>query len=105
MLQSVQSSILASILDCGEMIAVAQISLYIDDSLAEKLSIAASMQNCSLSKYVAALVTSRLSEEEEKEKRTLMALRELRGSIDDPTFSKPVDLLLVADANRRYDLL
>ena len=84
---------------------MAQISLYIEDSIAEKLVTAAKMQNCSISKFVSALVIDRLSEEAVEERRKIEILRSLRGAIDDPTFCPPVGIPMVSEKNRRYDLL
>ncbi|MDR0330971.1 MAG: DUF2281 domain-containing protein [Chitinispirillales bacterium] len=39
-----------------------QISLYIDDTVANKLNAAARSMNCSVSKYVSVIVSERLSE-------------------------------------------
>ena len=84
---------------------MAQISLYIEDSVAERLGIAAKLQNCSISKYVSTLILDRLSSDADEEVAKIELLRELRGSIDDPTFCPPPDLPMVAEQNRRYDLI
>ena len=84
---------------------MAQISLYVEDSVADRLFIAAKQQNCSVSKYVSLLIHDRLSEDAENESKRVKLLRELRGSITDPTFCPPADLPFVAEATRRYDLI
>jgi len=84
---------------------VAQISLYVDDKTAERLSVAAKAQNSSVSKFVAAIISERLSLEETENERKLSILRGLRGSIDDPTFSDAPDIPCVAEESRRYDLI
>ena len=84
---------------------MAQISLYVEDSIAERLSVAARMQNCSISKYVSSLILDRLLCDASEEKAKMELLRDLRGSIDDPTFCQPTDLPMVAEPSRRYDLL
>ena len=84
---------------------MAQISLYIEDAIAEKLNIAAKSRNCSVSKFVAAIVSERLSEEDAENERKMQILRELRGSIDDPTFVEPPDIPLDTEIQRRYDLI
>ena len=84
---------------------MAQLSLYIDDITAEKLSIAAKEKNCSISKYVSTIILDRLSDDASKEDSKMELLRSLRGSIDDTTFSPSEDFQLVAESNRRYDLL
>jgi hypothetical protein len=84
---------------------VAQIYLYIDDSTAEKLGVAAKARNCSISKYVAALVSERLSEEEAEDARKKQMLHELRGAIKDPGFAEPPEIPWEADILRRFDML
>ena len=84
---------------------MAQISLYVDDSMAERLNVAAKACGCSVSKYVATLVDERLSEEDCNEARKKLLLRELRGSINDQSFLAPSDILMVAESERRYDLI
>lgn len=84
---------------------MAQISLYIEDSVAKRLSIAAKLQNCSTSKYVSSLILDRLSCDAAAEKAKMELLHNLRGSIDDPTFCLPEDLPMAAESSRRYDLI
>lgn len=84
---------------------MAQISLYIEDSMAEKLITAAKARNCSVSKYVAAIVSERLSEEKAEIGRKIQLLRELKGSINDPTFIEPPDAPWETESRRRYDLI
>jgi metal-responsive CopG/Arc/MetJ family transcriptional regulator len=62
---------------------MAQISLYIDDSMVSKLNAAAKNRNCSVSKYVAELISERLSEDETEEVRKKQLLRQLCGVLDD----------------------
>ena len=84
---------------------MAQISLYIEDSMAEKLSIAARAHNCSVSKFVAVLVSERLTEADAEDDRKLQTLRELKGSIDDQTFVEPPDIPREAETSRRHDFI
>jgi hypothetical protein len=84
---------------------MAQISLYIDDLTAEKLGVAAKARNCSISKYVASLVSERLSEEDADDARKKQLLRELRGAIKDPSFAEPSEISWEANIPRRFDLL
>jgi len=84
---------------------MAQISLYIDDALVYKLNAAARSKNCSVSKYVAAIVAERLLEDDAEELRKKELLRQLRGAVKDPSFAEPQTLPCAADMPRRYDLL
>ena len=84
---------------------MAQISLYIDDTMAERLNLASKTHHCSVSKFVAALINERFSEEDTENQRKLQLLRELRGSIDDPTFTEPPDISVETELIRRYDLI
>jgi hypothetical protein len=73
--------------------------------MAERLHLASKAHNCSVSKFVATLIDERLSGEDKENKRKLQMLRELRGSIDDPTFIEPPDILVETELSRRYDLI
>jgi hypothetical protein len=84
---------------------MAQISLYIDDTTAGKLNEAAQATDCSVSKYVAAIVTRHLSEEETEEIRKKKLLRELRGALNDSFFEEPAEISWENDIPRRFDLL
>ena len=84
---------------------MAQISLYIDDSLAEMLGAAAESQNCSVSKFVAAIITQHLSDEDAEDERKMRVFCDLEGSINDCSFAEPPEIPLVAEKGRRYDLL
>ena len=84
---------------------MAQISLYIDDVTASHLSAVAKSRNCSVSKYVAAVVSECLSREDADETRKKQLLAELQGALDDPTFVAPSDIPLEAELPRRFELL
>ena len=84
---------------------MAQISLYIDDSMAVKLNAAAKNRNYSVSKYVAELITERLSEEEAEETHKKQLLKQLCGALDDPTFVIPSEIQWDNEIERRYDLI
>ena len=71
---------------------MAQISLYVEDAIAEKLNTAAKSRNCSVSKYVASIVNERLFEEETDEMRKKKILRELRGALNDAAFIDPPEI-------------
>ena len=70
---------------------MAQISLYIDDAMVERLSAAAENLNCSVSKYVAALVSEKLSNNESEEANKKLMLKQLCGALD-PAFSIPSEI-------------
>jgi len=82
-----------------------QISLYVDDAVISRLNAAAHSKNCSISKYVATIVSERLLEDAAEELRKRELLRKLRGSIKAPSFVEPQDIPWEADVPRRYDLL
>ena len=84
---------------------MAQLSLYIEDAIAEKLNAAAKARSCSVSKYVASIVNERLFEEEADEMRKKQILRELRGALNDAAFTEPPEIPLEAEIQRRFDLL
>jgi len=82
-----------------------QISLYVDDVVKSKLNVAAQLKNCSVSKYVAEIVSERLYEYDAEESRKKELLRKLCGSVKDPTMVPPEDIPYTADTPRRYDLM
>ena len=84
---------------------MAQISLYVDEATAARLSAAARARNLSLSKYVANVVAESLlsGEAEETQKKQLLA--DLLGALDDPTYTEPPEIPMVAESHRRYDLI
>ena len=71
---------------------MAQISLYFDDVMANKLNTAARLKNCSVSKYVAALISERLLEDEAEELRKKELLKKLRGAVKDPSLIEPPEI-------------
>lgn len=84
---------------------MAQISLYIEDDMVEKLTLAAKVRNCSVSKFVSALINEQLVEEDAVEKRKQHILCELKGSIDDPTFVEPPDISWETEVSRKCELI
>ena len=82
---------------------MAQISLYVEDSLAVRLTSAAKSQNCSVSKYVVSLITSSLTDTEEHSKK--LRLEQLRGALDDPAFESPTEISWSHEIPRRFDML
>jgi len=84
---------------------MAQISLYVDDITAARLSAAAKARRMSVSKYVATIISGSLSNEDAEEIRKKQLLGELCGAIDDPTCAEPPELPMVAESVRRYDLV
>ena len=84
---------------------MAQISLYIDDSMAERLGAAAKARNYSLSRYVASLLNERIIEEDAEEIRKKQILEELQGSLRDASFTEPPEIPFEAEIRRRFDLI
>ena len=82
---------------------MAQISLYIEDSMVERLGGAAKARGCSVSKYVTSLITERLSEEESDEMRKRQTLSSLKGSLKDAAFSEPPEIPPEAGIGREYE--
>ena len=84
---------------------MAQISIYIDNALAPRLNAAAKAQKSSISKYVASVVSERLSAEDAEEVRKKQLLEELQGALDDPTFVEPPEVPWEYEIPRRFDLI
>jgi metal-responsive CopG/Arc/MetJ family transcriptional regulator len=84
---------------------MAQISLYMDDSMSDRLNEAAKTRNCSVSKYVAEIVEENLTKYEAEETYKKQVLSQLCGALDDNTFSIPQEISTANDVTRRYDLL
>ena len=82
---------------------MAQISLYIDDSLAARLNIAAKKSNCSVSKYVSSIIIENLTNSEEHSKN--QQLKKLRGALSDPAFEIPNEIPWEVEIPRRFDML
>jgi len=70
---------------------MAQISLYIEDSVIARLSAAAKERNCSISKYVAFLIGEQLSKEDQDAAKRKQILMGLCGSIGDESFAGPLE--------------
>ena len=87
------------------MVKIAQISLYVDDSLISKLHDAANRQNTSVSKYVSGVLSDYFTEVETEEARKKELLKSLWGAIPDPTFIRQPQIPWGLDVPRRYDLL
>ena len=83
---------------------MAQISLYIDETMAERLGAAAKNHNCSVSKYVAALVSDNLSNNESEEANKKLMLKQLCGALD-PQFVIPPKTQWEHESPRRFDLI
>ena len=84
---------------------MAQISLYMEDTVAERLNQAAKARNCSLSKYVASLIQDKLREAEADEAQKKMILGELRGALRDMDIAEPPEIPEDRETQRRFDLL
>jgi len=84
---------------------MAQISLYVEDAVAKRLSSIARSRNLSVSKYVAGVIKESLNNDDTEEISKKQLLQSLLGAIDDPTFVEPPDIPMVAEGVRRYDLI
>ena len=84
---------------------LAQLSLYVEDSLAKRIAVAAKAHNCSASKYVAAIVSDHMAQEEEDDKRKSNVLHELRGSLGRKGFTDPQEMSWEKEIRRRYKLV
>jgi hypothetical protein len=86
-------------------IIMAQVSLYIEDSMAEQLAAAAKNHNCSVSKYAASVIFRNLSEDKSKEINKKQLLKQLCGALDDPAFTIPSELPWENEIPRSFDLI
>lgn len=82
-----------------------QISLHIEDVVANQLNTAARLRNCSVSNYITSIVTEWFSKSNAEELHKRELLRKLRGVIKDPTVTEPSDVDMTADIQRRYELI
>jgi predicted transcriptional regulator len=84
---------------------MAQLSLYISDDLARKLSEGAKARECSVSKYVVSMISDRLSGLEAENERKKRILLELWNNAEpDPTFVEPDEIPPEYEIPRRWDL-
>ena len=84
---------------------MAQISLYIEDALAERLAGAAKTCNCSVSKYVTSIISESLSKDESEEINKKQILKKLCGALNDPAFPIPSEIPWKNEIPRSFDLL
>ena len=84
---------------------MAQVSLYMEDSMAKQLTAAAKTSNCSVSKYVALIISKNLLKNKTKERNKKQLLRQLCGALDDSDFAAPPDLSWEDEIPRRFDLI
>jgi len=84
---------------------MAQISLYMDNSMINRLSAAAQTNNCSISKYVASLVAEKLANYDNEEMQKKQVLERLCGALDDETFALPPELAYENEIIRKYNLI
>jgi len=82
-----------------------QISLYVQDSLAKKLAATAKMHNCSVSKYVASVLSARLCDAEDSEEGKRAGYRRLAGALKGDPLEEPDEIPWEVGAARRFDLL
>jgi hypothetical protein len=84
---------------------MAQISLYVDDSLVGRLTAAAKTEGSSVSKYVTNLIAEDLGKKESAEIYKKHVLEQLCGVLDDPDFTIPPEISWDDEIPRRYDLI
>lgn len=84
-------------------VAMAQISVHLQDSMADRLIAVAKSHNYSVSKYVVSILSEKLYEEDEDEERKRQILRDLCGAIKEEIRIEPLESSL--DVPRRFDLL
>ena len=84
---------------------MAQIAQYNDDALASRLNAASKSRSCSVTKFVATVVSEYLANEESERIRKERLLADLQGALNDPTFALTPDIPWEADFPRRFDLI
>lgn len=82
---------------------MAQISLYIEDFIAEKLNMIAKAKNYSVSKYVSTIITERISEDEANEEFKRQFLRSLKGTLNNEDVIGADEVPWTAEIQRRYE--
>jgi hypothetical protein len=86
-------------------IAMAQISVHLQDSMADRLIAAAKTHNYSVSKYVVPIISEKLREEDESEEEKKQILRGLCGALKEEIHIEPPEIPMEFDTPRRFDLL
>jgi hypothetical protein len=82
-----------------------QISLDIQDSMADRLQTAAAQRESTIPIFIISIIAEKLNEADEAEKRKSHALEKTQGSFKDEPLSEPPDIPWEADAPRKFDLL
>ncbi|MCL1893956.1 MAG: hypothetical protein FWG02_06965 [Holophagaceae bacterium] len=80
------------------------ISLDIQESMADRLKIAASHHKSSISTFIISIITEKLNEADDVERKKHYALAKTQGSFIDDPLSKPPDIPWVADVPRRFEI-
>ena len=83
---------------------MAQISVHLQDSMADRLIAVAKAQNHSVSKYVVSIISEKLLEDDDEEKKRQI-LRGLRGAIKEEIQIGSPESSIESDVPRRFDLL
>ena len=65
-----------------------QISIYLDDSIAEKLDEILKERELTASEYVASIITEQMLDDESDEIKKIRIIRELRGSLFENNWQK-----------------
>ena len=82
-----------------------QISLDIQEPLADRLRTAASLRNHSVSGFIISIISEKLDEDDEVERRKNHALENTQGVFLDDPLAEPPEIPWELDAPRRFDLL
>jgi hypothetical protein len=82
-----------------------QISLDIQEAMADRLLTAATQRNDSVPGFIVSVLTERLNEDDETERGKNHALELTQGTFRDEPLAEPPEISLGADAPRRFDLL
>jgi uncharacterized protein (DUF1778 family) len=82
-----------------------QISLDIQESMADRIQTAATQRNYSISAFIVSIIAEKLNEADEADRRKNCALEKTQGSFKGEPLSEPPDIPWEADAPRRLDLL
>jgi hypothetical protein len=84
---------------------VPQISLDIQESMADRIQTAATQRNFSISAFIVSIIAEKLNEADKADRTKNYALEKTQGSFKDGLLSKPPDIPWEADAPRKFDLL
>ena len=82
-----------------------QISLDIQETMADRLHAAATLRNYSVSSFILSILAEKLNEDDNAERKKNYALGKTQGAFKDEPLAEPPEIPWGADAPRRFDLL